>query len=103
MTEEDARFEDARAAPLRLRAFDAEDLRVISTLTQDSIFPGNEVSWRPKQHRFAPRKRSRFSTAGWQSSSQASSTPQWHGTSGSSWPHPRTATSVDLPPCSRRY
>jgi hypothetical protein len=53
MTEEDARFEDARAAPLRLRGFDAEDLRVISTLTQDSIFPGNEVSWRPKQHRFA--------------------------------------------------
>lgn len=50
---EDARFEDAREAPLRLRALDAEDLKVISALVQDAVFPGNEMAWEPKQRRFA--------------------------------------------------
>ena len=49
----DARFEDADEAPLRLRAFDADDLRVISALVQDAVFPGNEMVWQPRKRRFA--------------------------------------------------
>ena len=40
---EDARFEDAAEAPLRLKALDAEDLSVVSALVQDAIFPGSEM------------------------------------------------------------
>ena len=50
---EDARFEDGGEAPLRLRALDAEDLRVISALVQDAVFPGNEMAWQPRPRRFA--------------------------------------------------
>ncbi len=50
---EDARFEDAREAPLNLGAFDAEDLKVIAALVQDGIFPATEISWRPRERRFA--------------------------------------------------
>jgi hypothetical protein len=50
---EDARFEDSGDAPLRLRAFDAEDLAVISSLVQDAVFPGSEMAWQPKRRRFA--------------------------------------------------
>jgi len=50
---EDARFEDARGAPLRLRAMDADDLAVISTLVQDAVFPVTEMTWRPKKREFA--------------------------------------------------
>lgn len=49
----DARFEDGGEVPLKLRAFDAEDLRVISTLAQDAVFPGSEMTWQPKARRFA--------------------------------------------------
>ena len=50
---EDARFEDAQDAPLRLIARDAEDLQVISALIQDSVLPSSEISWLPAENRFA--------------------------------------------------
>lgn len=49
----DAHFEDAREAPLRLRALDAEDLPVISALVQDAVFPASEISYQRRQRRFA--------------------------------------------------
>ncbi|QFU07710.1 hypothetical protein PARPLA_01625 [Rhodobacteraceae bacterium THAF1] len=49
---EDARFEDARGGPLRLRALDADDLQVISSLCQDAIFPITEMAWDRKARRF---------------------------------------------------
>jgi len=50
---EDARFEDGREAPLNLGALDGEDLKVISALVQDAVFPGTEMTWRAKERRFA--------------------------------------------------
>ncbi|MBV0912532.1 DUF2948 family protein [Anianabacter salinae] len=50
---EDARFEDAAERPLRLRALDGEDLQVISSLVQDAVFPATEMTWLPKERRFA--------------------------------------------------
>lgn len=50
---EDARFEDGHEAPLRLRAFDAEDLAVISSLVQDAVFPITEMTWQKRKRRFA--------------------------------------------------
>ena len=49
----DATFEDGREAPLNLGALDAEDLKVISTLAQDAVFPITEMSWRAAERRFA--------------------------------------------------
>ncbi|SEM22403.1 Protein of unknown function [Roseovarius azorensis] len=48
----DATFEDGREAPLNLGAMDADDLRVISGLVQDAVFPITEMTWRPGQRRF---------------------------------------------------
>ncbi|UXX82588.1 DUF2948 family protein [Roseovarius pelagicus] len=53
MTERDATFEDGREAPLNLGAFDPEDLQILSSLTQDAVFPITEMSWRPGARRFA--------------------------------------------------
>lgn len=50
---EDARFEDASEAPLRLRALDGEDLSVISTLVQDAVLPASELRWDRQARRFA--------------------------------------------------
>lgn len=50
---EDAKFEDGREAPLNLGAFDDEDLKVISSLAQDAVFPITEMTWRPNDRRFA--------------------------------------------------
>ena len=50
---EDARFEDGREAPLNLGALDADDLKVISSLAQDAVFPGSEMRWLQKERRFA--------------------------------------------------
>jgi hypothetical protein len=50
---EDARFEDAREAPLQLRALDGEDLQVISTLVQDAVLPATEMTWDRGRRRFA--------------------------------------------------
>ncbi|WP_170443652.1 DUF2948 family protein [Ruegeria arenilitoris] len=49
----DATFEDGREAPLNLGALDAEDLKVIATLTQDAVFPVSEMTWQPTRRRFA--------------------------------------------------
>ena len=50
---EDARFEDGREAPLNLGALDAEDLKVISSLAQDAVFPASEMRWHRQGARFA--------------------------------------------------
>lgn len=50
---DDARFEDGGDTPLRLQARDADDLRVISSLLQDAVFPITEMSWQPAKRRFA--------------------------------------------------
>lgn len=49
---QDATFEDGRESPLYLGAEDADDLQVISSLVQDSVFPITEMRWQAKQHRF---------------------------------------------------
>lgn len=50
---EDARFEDGRETPLNLGALDAEDLKVISSLVQDAVFPVTEMRWVAAERRFA--------------------------------------------------
>ncbi|WP_415919726.1 DUF2948 family protein [Tateyamaria sp. SN6-1] len=50
---EDARFEDGREAPLNLGALDTDDLQVISSLTQDAVFPITEMRWEARARRFA--------------------------------------------------
>ncbi len=49
----DATFEDGHEAPLNIGAMDAEDLKVIATLTQDAVFPASEMTWQPGRRRFA--------------------------------------------------
>ena len=49
----DASFEDGREAPLNLGALDGEDLKVISSLAQDAVFPITEMTWRAGERRFA--------------------------------------------------
>lgn len=49
----DATFEDGGDKPLRLRALDVDDLAVMSSLTQDAIFPASEMRWDRKARRFA--------------------------------------------------
>src|SRR5699024_1138117 len=51
----DARYRDADFSdqPLRLVAREAEDLAVISTLTQDAVGRVGEVSWNPRRRRLA--------------------------------------------------
>lgn len=50
---QDARFEDAFEAPLRLKAQGPDDLQVISALVQDSILPAGELIWDASARRFA--------------------------------------------------
>ncbi|WP_204113595.1 DUF2948 family protein [Shimia biformata] len=49
----DARFEDGGEKPLNLGALDGDDLKVIATLTQDSVFTSADASWRAHERRFA--------------------------------------------------
>ena len=49
----DATFDEGREAPLNLGAQDNDDLAVISSLIQDSVFPVTEMKWNAAQHRFA--------------------------------------------------
>ena len=49
----DATFEDGAEKPLRLKALDVDDLRVVSGLAQDAVFPASEVKWDKKSRRFA--------------------------------------------------
>ena len=47
----DAKFEDSYSMPIRLEAFDDEDLQVVSALCQDSVISGEDISWQPKKGR----------------------------------------------------
>lgn len=49
----DARFEDGVDKPLRLRAFEPDDVHVISALVQDAVFPSVEMRWEKSKRRFA--------------------------------------------------
>ena len=49
----DARFEDGVDKPLRLLAFDPEDLQVIASLCQDAVFPASEMRWNADSRQFA--------------------------------------------------
>ena len=49
----DARFEDGLDKPLRLIAFEVDDLQVISAMVQDAVLPACEMSWRLNQRRFS--------------------------------------------------
>lgn len=49
----DASFDDGREAPLNLGALEEEDLKVLSSLLQDAVFPVTEMSWRASERRFA--------------------------------------------------
>ncbi len=42
---EDARFEDAGEAPINLGALDREDLKILSAMVQDAVFPVTEIKW----------------------------------------------------------
>ncbi len=53
MSGRDARFEEGGESPLRLKALDGDDLRVISALVQDAVFPIEDVAWRRVERRFA--------------------------------------------------
>lgn len=50
---EDASFHDGVEKPLRLQAFDAEDLSILSALVQDAVFPASDMRWLAKDRRFA--------------------------------------------------
>lgn len=50
---DDARFEDGAARALRLTAEDKDDVTILSSLTQDAVFPLGEMAWKPSQRRFA--------------------------------------------------
>lgn len=49
----DASFFDAEPGPLALRAGDADDLAVVSTLTQDAVLQVGEITWDRKARRLA--------------------------------------------------
>ena len=49
---EDAKFEDGREKPLNIGALDVDDLQVVSSLTQDAVFPITEMKWDAKARRF---------------------------------------------------
>ena len=46
-------FEDVSFKPLRLVAFTVDDLEVISTMTQDAVFPSSEMILNSEKRRFA--------------------------------------------------
>lgn len=49
----DARYADGGEQGLRLKAMDAEDLRVISSLVQDAVFPATGMRWNGRTRQFA--------------------------------------------------
>jgi hypothetical protein len=49
----DARFEDGDDRPLKLQALDGDDLKILSALVQDAVFPVSEMAWDAKRRRFA--------------------------------------------------
>jgi hypothetical protein len=50
---QDASFDDGREAPVNLGALDEDDLKVLSSLVQDAVFPITEMRWRQSERRFA--------------------------------------------------
>lgn len=50
---QDARFEDGAEAPLNIGAVDAADLKIISALIQDAVFPAGEMKFEAGKRRFA--------------------------------------------------
>ena len=50
---DDASFADGAGRPLRLVAADADDLRIMSSLLQDAVFSGEDVTWQADRRRFA--------------------------------------------------
>ncbi|MGH1577950.1 DUF2948 family protein [Planktotalea sp.] len=50
---EDARFEDGVASSLNIGAQDADDLKILSALVQDAIFPTTEMRYFASERRFA--------------------------------------------------
>ena len=50
---EDARFEDGGERPLSLRALDGDDLKILSALVQDAVFPMTELKHDAKRRQFA--------------------------------------------------
>lgn len=50
---QDARFEDGEEKSLNVGAFDEEDLRILSALAQDAVFPASEMRWDRAARRFA--------------------------------------------------
>ncbi len=49
----DATFEDGADRPVSVGAEDADDLRVISAMAQDAVFPITEMTWERGRRRFA--------------------------------------------------
>ncbi len=49
----DARFEDGVASSLNLGAHDTDDLKIISALIQDAVFPTTEMRFFAAERRFA--------------------------------------------------
>lgn len=49
---QDASFEDGREKPINIAALDAEDLKVISALAQDAVFPITEMKWHASARQF---------------------------------------------------
>jgi type IV secretory pathway protease TraF len=49
----DASFRDGAETPLHLKALDADDLPVISTLIQDAVLPVTEIRWDRTARRLA--------------------------------------------------
>lgn len=49
----DAGFADGAARAIRLRAFDMDDLAVISALVQDAVLSSADMRWQKEQRRFA--------------------------------------------------
>jgi hypothetical protein len=49
----DAKFEDGDESPLQLVALDQEDLKILSALAQDAVFPASEMAWDSGRRRFS--------------------------------------------------
>lgn len=49
----DATFEDGAERPVHVSAIDAEDLKIVSAMVQDAVFPMTEMRWERSARRFA--------------------------------------------------
>ena len=49
----DATFEEGAERPVNVSAVDAEDLKVVSAMAQDAVFPITEMRWERGHRRFA--------------------------------------------------